>query len=195
MPASIGSFAFRKSGGFVIARARRLLARGADGTLIRKVGDAPYDPTHHRFNDGRCDRQGRFFAGYMNEARDASNAALVRLDPDFTQQSVLSGMMISNGLAWSPDGRTMYHADTPTRVIRAFDYDSATGTPRNPRVFASFTGKGERPDGGAVDSEGAYWSAFYGGGEVVRIAPGGRILARFAVPAMCPTMCAFGGVI
>ena len=193
MPASIGCFAFRKSGGFVIALRDGFWLGAADGTLIRKVGDAPYDTTHHRFNDGRCDAQGRFFAGYMNEARDAGTAALVRLDPDFAQKSILSGMTISNGLAWSPDGRTMYHADTPTRVVRAFDYDSATGTPKNPRVFASFTGKGERPDGGAVDSEGAYWTAFYGGGEVVRIAPNGEVLARFAVPAMCPTMCAFGG--
>ncbi len=137
MPESIGCFALREGGGFVVALRGGFWLAAADGTLTRKVGDAPYDPAHHRFNDGRCDHQGRLLAGYMNEARDASTAALVRLDPDFTQTQVLSDMTISNGLAWSPDGRTMYHADTPTQIIRAYDYDAASGTPsQSPRVRA-----------------------------------------------------------
>jgi sugar lactone lactonase YvrE len=193
MPESIGCFALRTSGGFVVALRDGFWLATADGKLVRKVGAAPYDPARHRFNDGRCDAHGRFLAGTMNEARDAATAALVRLDPDFTQTQVLSGMTISNGLAWSPDGRTMYHADTPTRIIRAYDYDAATGTPSNPRVLARFTADGDRPDGGAVDRDGCYWTAFYRGGKVLRIAPTGRVLAEYAVPAMCPTMCAFGG--
>jgi len=193
MPESIGCVALRRTGGFVVALRSGFWLAAADGSLIRKVSDAPYNPAHHRFNDGRCDRQGRFLAGYMNEARDEATAALVRLDPDFTQTPVLTRMTISNGLAFSPDGRTMYHADTPTRTVRAFDYDTTSGTPANPRVLARFDGDGDRPDGGAVDSEGCYWTAFYRGGKVLRIAPGGNILAEFAVPSMCPTMCAFGG--
>ena len=193
MPESIGCFAMRRAGGFVVAlRSGFWLAR-ADGTLTRKVADAPYDPSHHRFNDGRCDPQGRFVAGYMNERRDANTAALMRLDADFAQTGVLDGMTISNGLAFSPDGRTMYHADTPTQVVHAYDYDAASGVPAHPRVFARFTDEGDRPDGGAVDRDGCYWGALYRGGKVLRIAPDGRVLARFAVPAMCPTMCAFGG--
>jgi len=101
--------------------------------------------------------------------------------------------MISNGLAWSPDGRTMYHADTPTHVIRAFAYDAASGMPSGPRVFAQWSGEADRPDGAAVDSAGNYWSAFYRGGKVVKVSPDGRVLAEYATPAMCPTMCAFGG--
>ena len=193
MPESIGCFALRRDGGFVVALRGGFWLAGADGTLTRKVADAPYDPTHHRFNDGRCDPQGRFLAGYMNEARDAKTAALVRLDPDFTQTRVLEGMTISNGLAFSPDGRTMYHADTPTQTIRAYDYDAAAGMPTNPRVLARFSEEGDRPDGAAVDRDGCYWTAFYRGGKVLRIAPEGRVLAEFTVPAMCPTMCAFGG--
>jgi sugar lactone lactonase YvrE len=193
MPESIGCVALRRSGGFVVALRGGFWLAAADGTLVRKVGDAPYDPAHHRFNDGRCDPQGRFLAGYMNEARAAGTAALVRLDPDFAQTPVLLGMTISNGLAFSPDGRTMYHADTPTQVIRAYDYDAASGTPSNPRLFARFTEDGDRPDGAAVDRDGCYWTALYRGGKVVRISPEGRVLAEFAVPAMCPTMCAFGG--
>ncbi len=193
MPDSIGCFALRASGGFVVALRDGFWLASEEGKLTRKVVNAPYDPAHHRFNDGRCDARGRLFAGYMNEARDGASAALVRLDPDFTQTQVISGMTISNGLAWSPDARTMYHADTPTQTINAYDYDPAAALPANPHAFARFTAEGDRPDGGAVDSEGCYWSAFYGGGKLVRIAPEGRILAAFALPAMCPTMCAFGG--
>jgi sugar lactone lactonase YvrE len=193
MPESIGCFALRASGGFVVALRDGFWLASKEGKLTRKVGNAPYDPAHLRFNDGRCDARGRLFAGSMNEARDASSAALLRLDPDFTQTQVISGMTISNGLAWSPDGRTMYHADTPTQVVNAYDYDPATALPSNPRVFTRFTADGDRPDGAAVDSEGCYWSALYRGAKVVRIGPDGRLLAAFAVPAMCPTMCAFGG--
>jgi len=193
MPESIGCFALRRNGGFVVALRDGFWLADAAGRLERKVSDAPYDPAHHRFNDGRCDPQGRFLAGYMNERRDADSAALVRLDPDFTQTRLIGGMTISNGLAFSPDGRTMYHADTPTQIIRAYDYDADSGSPANPREFARFTREGDRPDGAAIDRDGCYWSAFYRGGKVVRIAPDGRLLAEFPVPAMCPTMCAFGG--
>ena len=193
MPESIGCFAIRRSGGFVVALRGGIWLAQRDGTLMRKVAAAPYDPSHHRFNDGRCDSQGRLLAGSMNEKRDASTAALYRLDADFTLTRILSDMTISNGLAFSPDGRTMYHADTPVQVVTRHDYDGATGTPSNSRVFARFTEPGDRPDGAAVDSEGCYWSAQYRGGKLKRIAPDGRLLAEYRVPAMCPTMCAFGG--
>jgi sugar lactone lactonase YvrE len=193
MPASIGCFALRRSGGFVVALRDGFWLASADGALVRKVGDAPYEPAHHRFNDGRCDPQGRFLAGYMNEARDKATAAVVRLDPDFTQTSVIGGLTISNGLAFSPDGRTMYHTDTPTQIVYAYDYDADAGMPANRRVFTRFTADGDRPDGAAVDRDGCYWTALYRGGKVLRIAPDGRVLAAYPVPAMCPTMCAFGG--
>ena len=193
MPESIGCFAPRRAGGFIVALRDGIWLARADGALERKVAAAPYDPAHHRFNDGRCDASGRFFAGTMNEKRDAASAALLRVDADFAVTPILADITISNGLAWSPDGRTMYHADTPTLTVHAYDYDTATGTPRNRRVFAQWSGETDRPDGGAVDSAGNYWSAFYRGGKVVQISPQGRTLAEFEVPAMCPTMCAFGG--
>ena len=193
MPEAIGCFALRRSGGFVVALRGGVWLADADGTLGRKVADAPYDPAHHRFNDGRCDAAGRFFVGSMNENRDANSATLIRVDPDYAATEVLRDIMISNGLAWSPGGRTMYHSDTPAHVVRAYDYDAATGTTSHPRVFAQWTGETDRPDGAAVDSDGNYWSAFYRGGKVVKLSPQGRILGEFATPAMCPTMCAFGG--
>jgi sugar lactone lactonase YvrE len=193
MPESIGCFALRRSGGFAIALRDGVWLADADGTLRQKVADAPYDPDHHRFNDGRCDAAGRFFVGSMNERRDANSATLIRIGPDHVATEVLRDIMISNGLAWSPDGRTMYHADTPAHVIRAYDYDAVTGMPSRSRVFAQWTGETDRPDGAAVDSAGNYWSAFYRGGRVVKLSPQGSILAEYATPAMCPTMCAFGG--
>jgi len=193
MPESIGCFALRANGGFVVALRGGIWLAAPDGTLTRKVAEAPYDPAHHRFNDGRCDPRGRLLVGTMNERRDAASGALLRLDPDFRLTRVLEGMTISNGLAFSPDGATMYHADTPTRAIEAYDYDLASGTPSNRRGFARFAGATERPDGAAVDREGCYWSAFYDAGKVVRLSPAGALLAEFPIPAMCPTMCAFGG--
>jgi sugar lactone lactonase YvrE len=136
MPSSIGCFALRQQGGFVVALRDGIWLARADGTLELKVADPPYDPAHHRFNDGRCDPQGRLFAGTMNEKRDAPSAALYRLDADFHLTEVLRGLTISNGLAWSPDGRTMYHADTPTRTVNAFAFDAATGMPSDRRVLA-----------------------------------------------------------
>jgi sugar lactone lactonase YvrE len=193
MPESIGSFALRKPAGFIVALRTGIWLARADGTLDRRILDAPYDPAHHRFNDGRCDPAGRFFVGSMNEKRDAPSGTLVCIDAYGVMKEVLSGFTISNGLAWSPDGRTMYHSDTPAHVVRAYDYDPDAGTIGKERVFIQWDGETDRPDGAAVDSAGNYWSAFFRGGKVVQISPRGEIIAEYPVPAMCPTMCAFGG--
>ena len=193
MPQATGSFALRARGGFVAALRDGIWFVDRQGVLERRIAPAPYDPAHHRFNDGRADAQGRFWVGSMNEKRDANSARLYCLSTDLDLAPMLDDMMISNGLGFSPDGRTMYHSDTPVRTVRAYDFDGARGTLSNGRVFAHFGGENDRPDGGAVDSEGCYWSAFYRGGKVVRLSPQGRLLAEYAVPAMCPTMCAFGG--
>jgi len=192
MPASIGSFVFRDAGGFVVALRDGIFIADAHGTIVGGLAAAPYDTAHHRFNDGRCDPQGRFVVGAMNERRDAADAALYRVDSAGRLEKLFGGLKIRNGLAFSPDGRTMYHADTPTRTIRTFDY-VPDGRPTNAHVLVAFDGETERPDGGAVDSAGNYWTALYRGGEVRQFSPDGDLLARYPVPAMCPTMCAFGG--
>ena len=193
MPASIGCFGLRQSGGFIAALRDGFRLIDRSGAPERKVADAPYDPSHHRFNDGRVDARGRLWAGSMNEKRDAASAKLYRLDAEFKLTAMIPGITTSNGVAFSPDARTLYHADTPTRTITAWDFDAATGGIANRRIFAQFADETDRPDGAAVDREGCYWSAFYRGGKVVRLSPRGERLAEFAVPAMCPTMCAFGG--
>jgi sugar lactone lactonase YvrE len=193
MPEAIGSYALREGGGFVVALRSGVWLCDREGHVARRVVAAPYDTASFRFNDGRCDPQGRFLVGTTNERQDASTAALYRVDHDFSITELFAGMTISNGLAWSPDGRTMFHSDTPARTVRAFDYDGTTGTPCHGRVFAQWTGAGERPDGGTTDAAGHYWSAHYGGGHLAELAPHGTPVAVHPLPAICPTMCAFGG--
>ncbi|MBK6806751.1 MAG: SMP-30/gluconolactonase/LRE family protein [Betaproteobacteria bacterium] len=193
MPSSIGCMGLREQGGLVVALRDGLWLADAHGRLERKVAQAPYDPDHHRFNDGRVDPQGRFWIGTMNERRDAASAALYRLDADHAFHRVIDGITVSNGLAWSPDRRTMYHADTPALTVRAYDFDPASGMPSNPRTFARWERETDRPDGAAVDSAGHYWIAHFRGGRVVEIDPSGRTVREIPFPAMCPTMCAFGG--
>lgn len=193
MPESIGCYALREGGGFVVALRGGIWLCDARGKLERQVAAAPYDPARYRFNDGRCDPHGRFVVGTMNEKRDADGGALYRLDDDFTLTRLFGHMTISNGLAFSPDGATMYHADTPARTIRAFDYDAATGTPSRGRTFAHWNGETEHPDGGTTDSAGHYWSALHGDGKLVQLAADGALVAEHLLPVRCPTMCAFGG--
>jgi sugar lactone lactonase YvrE len=193
MPESIGSFALRMRGGFVVALRSAIWFVDRDGKLERKVIDAPYDPAHHRFNDGRADAQGRFWVGSMNEKRDAASGKLYRLDTDLKLATMVDGITISNGLGFTPDGRTMYHADTTVRTVWSYALDPASGAISDKRVFAQFAGDTDRPDGAAVDREGCYWSAFYRGGKIVRLSPRGELLAEYPLPSMCPTMCAFGG--
>jgi sugar lactone lactonase YvrE len=129
----------------------------------------------------------------MNENRDADTGALYRLDNDLALTRLFGQMTISNGLAFSPDGTTMYHADTPTRTVRAFDYAADASLPANPRVFAQWEEAVDRPDGAAVDSAGNYWVAHYHAGHIVQLSATGKEIATYPIPAMCPTMCAFGG--
>jgi sugar lactone lactonase YvrE len=193
MPSSIGSFALRSRGGFLVALRDGIYLADRDGRVTRRVAEAPYDPHHHRFNDGRCDPLGRFYVGTMNEQRDGPSAALYRLDPDYSLHRVYGDISTSNGLAFAPDRRTLYHSDTPAHVVRAFDYDVDTATMGPPRVFAHWRGETDRPDGAATDSAGHYWSAFYRGGKLVELSPRGELVRDHPVPAMCPTMPAFGG--
>ena len=194
LPESIGCFAFRpRDGGFVLAMRDGIWFADAEGRPTRRIVEAPFAPAHHRFNDGRCDRQGRFYAGTINEARDRPTAALYRLDADLSFTKVIDGMTTSNGLAWSPDGRTMYHADTPTRIVQAFDYDTTTGTPGNARLFARWTAEGDRPDGATVDSEGYVWNAGVYVGKLFRYAPDGSVDRVIDMPVKKVTSVMFGG--
>ena len=190
----IGSFAPRVAGGFVAALKSGFWLLDKAGGRQRLLAHplAPYP--HQRLNDGRCDRAGRFFwAGAIDETLARADGALHRIDPDGRCEAAVQGLTVSNGLAWSPDGRTMYHSDTPTRIVRAYDYDAERGTLSNGRVFHRFEGRGRYPDGAAVDAAGRYWVALYGAATVACLSPQGELLAEYPLPARCPTMPAFGG--
>lgn len=161
----------------------------------------PYDPARERFNDGKADPQGRFWVGTIYEPRDRAAAALYRWQGQRLER-VAGDITTSNGLAFSPDGRTMYWADTKAHVVRALDFDGSDGSLSRMRDVARFEPKTAdtdlsryqgRPDGAAVDSEGAYWVAMFEGRRLLRLAPDGRVLADVPLPVRCPTMPCFGG--
>lgn len=193
LPEDIGSFALRMNGGAVLALRSGLYTFNFETGALAEIVRADYDPKTTRFNDGKCDRVGRFWVGSMFEPRTQPAAALYRLDPDRRLHRVVEGVTLANGLAFSPDNRTVYFADTPTRTIFTATYDGKTGAIGTRREFARFAeGKG-RPDGAAMDAEGHYWVATIDVGRLSRFAPDGRLVQEIEVPTRWPTMMAFGG--
>lgn len=193
MPEHIGSLSMRAAGGLVVALKSGFgLFDPALGKL-EIIADAEADKLDNRFNDGRCDREGRFFAGSLTYSEDEPVGCLWRLDVDRKAVPVLNGITISNGLCWSPDGAIMYHVDTPTREIRAYDYDQEAGVPVNPRVLVETDPDGGWPDGSITDSEGCIWNAEWDGARVVRYTPDGKVDRVVGVPARRATCAAFGG--
>ncbi len=173
----------------------------ATGTTTPLTDQPPYDPSVERFNDGKADPAGRFWVGSMYEPRDQALAGLYCWANNKLSK-MADGITISNGLAWSPDARTMHWADTRAHQIYAFDFDAATGAISGRRVFAEFAKRapdqelktyGGRPDGAAMDVEGHYWVAMYEGARVLRLAPDGSITREIKLPVRCPTMPCFGG--
>lgn len=194
------------------------LAPRMDGTLLLAMRDglwrfdpvtgerarvaAPdYDPALERFNDGKCDPQGRFWVGTIYEPREPALASLNCFEHGKLTRR-LAGVMVLNGLAWSPNGRTMHWSDTKAHTIYAADFDPASGGLSRQRVFASFPLKqpgqaldayGGRPDGAAMDAEGCYWVAMFEGQRLLRLSPEGVIVREVVLPVRCPTMPCFGG--
>lgn len=152
---------------------------------------APHDPATHRMNDAKTDPQGRLWLGSMTYEERYPVSALYR-SADGRVEEVLSGIITSNGLGWSPDQRTLYYTDSIARVIWAFDFDSDAGVVTNQRVFAQDPAA-YVPDGLAVDDEGCVWSCKWDGAKIVRYSPDGRILADLSMPVARPTSCAFIG--
>jgi sugar lactone lactonase YvrE len=166
-----------------------------------RLAEPPYDPSRERFNDGKCDPQGRFWVGTIYEPREPALASLNCFSHGKLLRKV-DGLTVSNGLAWSPNGRTMHWSDTKAHTIFAADFDLASGEPTRKRVFASFPLKqvgqaldtyGGRPDGAAMDIEGCYWVAMFEGQRLLRLSPTGEVVHELRLPVRCPTMPCFGG--
>lgn len=200
MPDWIGTFGLFEDGRLAVALRTGLhLFDPAEGSL-RLLAPAPYDPRRFCFNDGRCDRAGRLIVGPMYHALgpgdlrpDAPKAAPVwRFDGvDRMVPLPVPPVKTSNGLAFSPDGRILYHSDTPDKTIWACDYDCGTGAIENQRVFARVDEGG--PDGATVDSEGFYICAVFSAGCLLRFDSDGKLERRIPLPVRYPTMPALGG--
>lgn len=146
--------------------------------------------TNNRFNDGKCDPAGRFLAGSMDIAEQHPNGSLYSLDTHGQATSILGGLRVSNGLAWSPDGRTFYHADTPTCKVMAYDYDPDTGQLANPRLAV----RAALPDGMTTDRQGRLWIAHWRGAAVTVWNPeSSQLIEKISLPAYNVTSCIFGG--
>lgn len=193
VPQDIGSLALRKSGGLVVSLADGFHLFDFDSGTCEKVVDPEPHLPQTRINDGKVDKRGRFIAGTMDRTEEQSICGLYRLDPDLSCHKIESGIKVSNGPCWSPDGRTFYFTDSWTGIIVAYDYDLDRGTLSNKRAFVSTRDRKGVPDGSTVDSEGCLWNAQVYGGYVVRYTPEGRVDRVIDFPITKVTSVNFGG--
>jgi sugar lactone lactonase YvrE len=169
-----------------------------DGSVTQQLLQAVQHPRENmRFNDGRCDRQGRFLAGtmFMNMAESQQEGSIYSYGKDSNLRAIHRNLFTPNGMAFSPDDRTLYLSDShpKSQTIWAFDYDTEMGAPSNQRVFVDMKSLPGRPDGAAVDQEGCYWICGNDAGLVHRFTPQGKLDQSLSVPVKKPAMCAFGG--
>lgn len=212
MPSEPGCMAPVESGGFVVALRDGIWRAPAWGAALECVVPFDHDTAKFRFNDGKADPLGRFWAGTIYEPRDERRAGLFCIDmrpdngdggrPRVTRMA--GDATTANGLAWSPDAKTLYWSDTPQHVIRKWDWEPASAAMGRCEVFHRFApkppgwtpgrpGYGGRPDGAAVDVQGNYWCAMFEGQRLVKLSPAGELLEALEVPLRCPTMPCFGG--
>lgn len=190
----VGCFAFVEGGGLMLAMKDGFALLDDWSSDPRPFGLQLFaDRPAIRFNDGRTDPVGRFWAGSVNMAKSANDAALYRLDANGTIAEIEGDMLTCNGAAFTADGRRFFHADTPSHAVRVYNCDPASGTVSNRRILHQFPMGQGRPDGASVDEEGYYWTALFEGGRVVRLSPEGEIVEEVALPAKRPTMIVFGG--
>lgn len=191
-PFRIGSLAPRKNGGFIAGTEQSIAFVEPGEGRYEILFDLEPERPGNRFNDGKLDREGRFWAGSMDDAEKQTTGALYRIDTDLRWERVDDGYRVTNGPAFSPDGRTLYHNDSARQIVYAFDLDEG-GQATGRRVFASFAEGEGYPDGMTVDVEGCLWIAFWDGWCIRRFSPGGRRLREIPMPVRRPTSCAFGG--
>lgn len=190
----VGAAVPRKSGGLMLAMGTGFYHLDPDTEQATLLASVEGNEQEIRFNDGKVDPMGRFWAGTMKVDGEAGAGSLYVLDTDLSVRKMVSGVSVSNGLAWSPDHTKMYYIDTAARQISRFDYDAETGSIGNRQAVVVFAERDGLPDGMAMDEEGMLWVAFWGGRQVSRIDPQtGDKLQIIEPPAPLTSSCAFGG--
>ncbi len=190
----VGTVVPRRSGGLMLAVRRGFASFNPETGAFRLVCDPDGHNPELRFNDGKCDPAGRFWAGTITGRDKPGRAGLFCLFPDLHAEQKLADVTNSNGICWRPDGRMMYYIDTPLQRVDAFDFDPETGSISNRRPVVTVPDDMGHPDGMTVDAEGKLWVAMWGGGAVHRWDPEtAEHLGSIAVPASQVTSCAFGG--
>lgn len=192
MPERIASFALRDDGGLIIAFASGIAFLDLNTGSIEFIARPEEHLPGNRFNEGKCDRNGRFWAGAMDDSLTAHTAGLYRVDPDRSVHKMLGDIGISNCFIWSRENDRFWFADSLDRTVYTFDYKHQTGEISNRKVFTKAP-PGTVPDGGTIDEEGYVWLALWDGWRVARFAPDGTLDREIAIPAQKPTSCMFGG--
>ncbi len=193
MPELVGAIVPRRQGGFVTAMQGGFKTVDLTTGAVTLVAAPEADRPGNRFNDGKCDRRGRFWAGTLALDTSPSAGSLYRLDPDGRVSTMETGIHVSNGLGWSPDDRRFYFTDSGRRQIFVYDFDLESGRIENRRVFAELPEGAGTPDGLTVDAHGFLWSAQWDGWCVTRYDPDGKVERVINLPVPRPTSCIFGG--
>ena len=193
LPILVGSIGLRRTGGLVAATEQGFAALDWPSGRLRLLADHRPDRPAFRFNDGKCDRQGRFWAGTVDTKSYSAGGELFRLDPDGSTHFCGNDLVTPNGIAFSPGGETMYLADSRRDLVYVLDLDPATGRVAGRRVWASTAGMPARVDGATVDAEGRYWCAHVRDWHVACYRRDGSIERRIRLPVEHPLMCTFGG--
>lgn len=195
MPSTIGSIGLRTAGPgqLIVGMQTGLHVVTFDTGRSEMIGDPESGLPENRFNDGRVDRQGRFWTGTMSDVRRDPTGSLYRLDTDRKIACLRGDVIVPNSICWSPDSRVMYFADTYRDRIMTYRFDPEAGTIHDERLFADTSDRPGRPDGSTVDADGCLWNAEYGGGRVVRYTPDGCIERVVKLAITQPTSCTFGG--
>ena len=189
----IGCMAPRESGGLIAGLENGIAFIDTEKKYVQHI-ITPEKGLANRFNDGKCDAAGRFWAGTMAKSEEENQGNLYVIERDLSIKKKIENVSISNGIAWNEDNTIMYYIDTPTHYVFAFDYDIETGDIDNQRVVVDLTHETGYGDGMTIDEEGMLWIAFYGGWRVGRYNPDtGKLLHEIELPAANVTCCTFGG--
>ncbi len=190
----VGTVVLREAGGLMLAVQQGFASFDPESQDLSLIANPEAHVTGNRFNDGKCDPGGRFWAGTMAYEDPKDSGGLYRLDTDLSVHTIFDGVGISNGIVWSLDHTTMYYIDTLRQNVRAYDYDNDTGDIANERVAVAVPDDAGMPDGMAIDADGMLWVAHYGGSRVCRWNPhSGALMEKIDLPVTQVTACAFGG--